>query len=198
MKKYTISFKHNFIMKNCYFLILFLLQFFHAQLLKGQGSEGILKQHSIKWMHALERKDSAALENYLAKEYTLGGVGDDQKVDRATWLKNAYERDWTKTNYEFLEVQLKDSNAAIVNSRMSFKVSPVPFALTSNLIDYWVFRDGRWQVTQRLMGGDSITNLISGVKGFIIGIAFVLLVALVRRYFKRRRALHTKPATTTS
>jgi hypothetical protein len=174
-----------------YLLLLIAFQLFCFHGLKSQGSEAILKQLSIDWMRALERKDSAALESYLAKEYSLGGVGDGKKVDRATWLKNAYGKDWTKTNYEFLEVRLKDTNAAIVNSRMSFKVSPLPFAITSNIIDYWVYRDGRWQVTERLIGGDSITNLISGVKGFLMAIIVVLLVALIRRFFKRRQNAST-------
>jgi hypothetical protein len=152
-----------------------------------RGLEPILKKHSIEWMQALERKDSAVLEAYLAKEFILGGIGDGNQVDRSTWLKNAYGKDWTKTRYEFLQVQLKDSNAAIVNSRMRFKVNPVPFAITSNVIDYWVYRNGRWQVTERLIGADSITNLISGVKGFLIGIIFMLFILLVRRLLKRRR-----------
>jgi hypothetical protein len=50
-----------------------------------------------------------------------------------------------------------------------------------------VYRDGRWQVTERLIGADSITNLISGVKGFLIGIIFMLFILLVRRLLKRRR-----------
>lgn len=157
----------------------------------GQTPEEVLKQHSIQWMQALEQKDSNALENYLASEYTLGGAGDGDSVNRATWLKNAIDRNWSNTHYHFIDVRTKGDNAAIVNSKMSFNVSQVPFTITSNIIDHWVYRDGRWQVTDRFVGGDSLTNLIKGVKGFLIGGAITLLIGWLIRLLKRRRKRHS-------
>lgn len=118
--------------------LLIVFQFVATSLLHSQSVKDTLKQYSIDWMKALERKDSAMLNSYMAYEFTLGGVGDEDKVDRATWLKNAYGRDWTQTKYHFMKVEIQ-GNIAIVNSRMSFKVNPVPFTITSNIIDHWVY-----------------------------------------------------------
>ncbi len=157
------------------------ISFVHAQ-----APQEIVKQHSVDWMLALERKDTAALEKYLAPEFVLGGVGDGNKVERATWIKNANERNWTNTKYHFIEVHVQ-GNTAIVNSRFSFKVNPVPFTITSNIIDQWVYRNGRWQVTARFIGGDSITGLIDGSKGVLVGVVLTLLMVWLLRFRKRRR-----------
>ena len=152
------------------------LQFMATSLLHGQSVEDSLKQHSNDWMKALERKDSALLNSYLANEFILGGAGEADNVDRATWLKNALGRNWTQTKYHFMEVKVQ-GNTALVNSRMSFKVNPVPFNITSNIIDHWVYRDGRWQVVSRYIGGDSINNGINAAKGFLAGVVVTLLIA---------------------
>lgn len=107
-------------------------------------------------------------------------------MDRATWLKNALGRNWTQTKYQFMEVKVQ-GNTALVNSRMSFKVNPVPFTITSNIIDHWVYRDGRWQVVSRYIGGDSINNGINAAKGFLAGVVVTLLIAWMWRVRKRRR-----------
>ncbi|GAA4399488.1 hypothetical protein GCM10023187_11400 [Nibrella viscosa] len=185
-------------MKPKYILLLLLVSFLIGNRpARAQENSQLVKQHAIDWMQALERKDFTALNNYLAAEYTLGGVGDGETVSRATWLKNAQEMDWSNTHYHFMKVHMKGDSAAMVNSRMSFKVSRVPFTITSNIIDFWVYRDGRWQITQRLVGGDSLTDLINMTKGFLAGIAVALAGFWISRLLKRRNkrpAIGTTPA----
>ncbi len=153
-----------------------------------QTSADSLKTLSIQWMKALERKDASALENFLAKEFTLSTVGEAEFVDRSTWMKNAIEKTWGNTSYKFKSVRI-EGNQAIVNSVMSFTVKPIPFLLKSDVLDHWSYRDGRWQVVTRYLGANSITNFFKVLKGYAIGVLMVLIVLWLRRFGKKSTAV---------
>lgn len=168
-------------------LILLLVILTFTNLLTAQTREDTLKNLSIQWMQALERKDSLALEKFLSKDYTLSSIGDSDYVDRSTWMKNAIGKDWGNTSYAFKGVKVQDSQA-IVNSIMRFTVKPIPFTMKSETTDHWIFEDGQWKVRTRYLGGNSITNFITTAKGFLLAIGLVLIILLFRRYRRKKKA----------
>jgi hypothetical protein len=170
------------------------IQLFFPANTRAQGTEKLIQQHSIDWMQALERNDTVALESWLATGFFLGGVGDKEKIDRQTWLKNAADREWSRTHYEFVDVKVFGEQWAAVNARLQFRASPLPFTITTNIIDFWNFRNGRWQVTERLVAENSITSFLHIGTGFVAGVVLTLLVVWIIRFNRNRRKQRTTSA----
>jgi ketosteroid isomerase-like protein len=153
------------------------------------ADEATLRRLSVEWMQALERKDRAALEATLAPDYRLRFPGDPvaKATDRATWLKNAMEMDWTRFTYENVEVRVR-GDLGVVSSHLRFHVSPMPFELDSGVVDVWERRNGRWQVVERMLGESATQGRIGFWSGVSIGVLACVAWSLLARWRRRRRA----------
>ena len=171
-----------------------------AQEICGQqinASEQELVTLSTQWMEALERKDQAALERFLADGFYISSVGELNKVSRSEWLKNALEMDWRNLRYQNFKVELY-GDTAVVTSLLDFKVttkSGIPISTNTQVTDIWIKRNGQWQVAARHLGEYSISGYFRLIAGFIAGLGLCLVVWLLLR-LKRRFAAKRKPATT--
>jgi ketosteroid isomerase-like protein len=153
------------------------------------ADEATLRRLSVEWMQALERKDRAALEATLAPDYRLRFPGDPaaKATDRATWLKNAMEMDWTRFTYENVEVRVR-GDLGVVSSHLRFHVSPMPFELDSGVVDVWERRNGRWQVVERMLGESATQGRIRFWSGVFVGLLACVAWSLLARWRRRRRA----------
>lgn len=161
------------------------------------ASEQELVALSTQWMEALERKDQAALERFLAEDFYISAPGELNKVRRSEWLKNALEMDWRNLRYHNFKVDLY-GDTAVVASLLDFKVttkSGIPISTNTQVTDIWVKRDGQWQVAARHLGAYSIGGHFRLAAGFVAGLTFCLLVWLLQR-LRRRLAAKRRPAAT--
>lgn len=113
-------------------------------------------QLETKWMDALAAKDTATLEQIMAKEFSIIGVGStasDIVGDRANWLRLAVTRPFPKHDITDVRVT-RVEGTAVVQCLLTADYPPrsltpeggrVQFLTT----DVWVLRDGRWQVLTR-------------------------------------------------
>jgi ketosteroid isomerase-like protein len=146
-----------------------------------------IRQLSIDWMQAIERKDRQALEGFLAPGFVLMMPGDpaDKRVARETWLANAIAKDWSAFRYENMEVKVHGTHA-IASSHLHFRVSPMPFAFDSGVVDQWEKRDGRWQVTTRMLGESAVKGRIDFALGLLAAALAYGLLRLVQRLRRAR------------
>ena len=108
------------------------------------------------WMDALARKDSVALERYLASEFTIIGAGStlkDAVGSRADWLAVGLARPFPNHEVKILGVH-RVEGVAVVQVILTGKYPPMPWipkggVLSFLITDTWVLRDGRWQVLAR-------------------------------------------------
>ena len=168
----------------------------HAQETPGQqtnAAEQELITLSTQWMGALERKDRAMLERFLADDFFITAPGDVEKTDRSEWLKNAMELDWSSLEYHNFRVNIY-GDTAVVTALLDFKVTGglgIPIGSDAQVTDVWVKRNGRWQVTARHLGAYSLGGWIRVALGFIAGLllCFVIWLALkLRRRFAAKRS----------
>ena len=154
----------------------------------ASGDAEIVRRLTIEWMQAVERKDRRALDRILAPDFTLRApeMPETDAVDRATWLGNAVARDWSDFRYDHIRVDVA-GDRALATSLLQFRVSPMPFALDSGIVDLWVKRDGRWQVQTRWLGASRTSRRLSFVGGLLTGLLASGLVALLLWWRKRRR-----------
>ena len=147
-----------------------------------------LTQLSSEWMSAIERKDRGALEQILASDFTLQIPGDEQSeiVARDDWVANAIEMDWSGFRYDNVDVTVR-GDTAIVTSRLSFKVAPIPIALDSGIVDVWQKRDGRWQVTKRFLGASQVRQRLAFFAGALATLFLGLIAYAIIRLRRRSR-----------
>ena len=100
-----------------------------------------LQRLSLEWMKAIAQKDEPALQALLAPEFSLTGAGDATQVPRAEWIANAVTKNWSGFRYENFDVRVSGEHAT-VNSRLFFRVVPIPFELDSGVINTWEKREG--------------------------------------------------------
>lgn len=152
----------------------------------GPTDTAEVRNLSIAWMDALERKDYAALEKMMAKDFTLGplGGGTDSLVPRERWLHNATQRTFSDFEYRNLRVE-RAGDVALIFADLRFRASPMPFALDSAVMDEWVFRDGRWQVKARWLGESRSAQRLKLVGAFGGGVLLAWLLGWVRRRHAR-------------
>ncbi len=171
-----------------------------AQETSGQqpnAAEQELIALSTQWMEALEHKDQAALERFLAEDFYISSAGELDKVNRSEWLKNALEMDWRNLRYHNFKVDFY-GDTAVVTSLLDFKVitkSGIPISTNGQVMDIWIKRNGQWQVAARHAGASSIEGYFRLGAGFGAGLALCLVVWLLLR-LKRRFAAKRKLAAT--
>ncbi|MDP2271977.1 MAG: nuclear transport factor 2 family protein [Archangium sp.] len=144
-----------------------------------------LQRLSLEWMQAIAQKDEPALQALLAPEFSLTGAGDTTQVPRAEWIANAVKMNWSAFRYENFDVRVRGEHAT-VNSKLFFRVSPIPFELDSGVVDTWEKREGRWQVTGRYLGESAVQYKIRFFGGFA---SAVMLGALAWAAVKLKRRL---------
>ena len=146
-----------------------------------------IKALSATWADAIARKDRARLESLLAEDFVLTAPGypREREVSRGTWLDNAISKDWSRFRYENLHVRVHGTNA-VATSHLRFHVSPIPFEMDSGIVDLWEKRDGRWQVTTRMLGESEVQSRITFIFGFIASALALVLWRVVRRLMRRR------------
>jgi len=114
------------------------------------------RQLELKWMDALAEKDAAVLEQILATEFTIIGVGstvEEPVGTRQEWLGVGLKRPFPKHQVRILKVhQLPE--VAVVHGVLTADYPPMPWApkggtLSFLITDTWVHRDARWQVVAR-------------------------------------------------
>lgn len=109
-----------------------------------------------RWMDALAEKRATELEQLLASDFTIVGAGStpgDFVGDREAWLANAKRFPWPRHEVRNVTSRVLGS-VAVVHAILQAEYPPqsitreggkVAFLVT----DVWVWRDGRWQVTNR-------------------------------------------------
>lgn len=152
----------------------------------ADGDAGALRAASLAWMQAIQAKDRAALEAILAPEFELVVPGDAAPTSREEWLRNAIARDWSGFRYESLVPRI-DGDRATVHSRLHFRVAPIPFELDAGIVDTWVRRDGRWQVSARYLGESRATQRVAFAAGVAAGLLACGAWVLLRRLRRRTR-----------
>jgi ketosteroid isomerase-like protein len=151
------------------------------------ADEAAIKALSATWAEAIERKDRPRLESLLAPEFVLTAPGHprEREVDRKTWLDNAIGKDWSGFRYENQRVRVHGSHA-VSTSHLRFHLSPIPFEMDSAIVDLWEKRDGRWQVTTRMLAESEVQSRIAFVFGVVASALALVLWRLVRRLMRRR------------
>src|SRR5688500_14816561 len=122
----------------------------------GTPPEERFRELELAWMDALANKDVDALEQILAKEFTIIGTGSSLEAPIATrqqWLEVGLKRPFPKHVVRVLSAhELQD--AAVVHCILTADYPPMPWipeggTLNFLVTDTWVYRDGRWQVVAR-------------------------------------------------
>ena len=151
------------------------------------ADEAAIKALSADWATAIERKDRRRLESILAEEFVLTAPGypREREVDRATWLQNAIGKDWSGFRYENHLVRVQGMHA-VSTAHLRFHVSPIPFEMDSGIVDLWEKREGRWQVTARMLAESQVQSRITFVFGAVASALALVLWRLVRRVMRRR------------
>ena len=106
---------------------------------------------TLAWNTAIIEKNTSALEVIMAPEFTLTGDDDlTRKVPRDPWMQNLQRM--TIARYEARVVDVRSYGKLAVaqveggwDRTMNGKRVNKSFVLA----DFWVFRDGRWQVFRR-------------------------------------------------
>jgi ketosteroid isomerase-like protein len=146
-----------------------------------------IKALSATWAEAIARKDRPRLESLLAEDFVLTAPGypREREVGRDTWLDNAIGKDWSRFRYENLHVRVHGDHA-VATSHLRFRVSPMPFEMDSGIVDLWEKRDGRWQVTTRMLGESEVQSRITFIFGVFASAVALVLWRVVRRVMRRR------------
>ena len=109
-----------------------------------------------RWMDALAAKDRATLEELLASEFSIIGVGStpqDLTTDRQSWLDVGLKRPFPKHAVSNVTVTML-GDVAVVQHVLTGDYPPQSMTaeggnLTFLITDVWVRRAGRWQVVTR-------------------------------------------------
>lgn len=148
-----------------------------------------LKSLSVALMDAVERKDRATLHSLVASDFGLQMPGESKVTPRDEWIANAVEMDWFDFRYENMVVRVHGDNAT-VSSKLRFRVSPIPFALDSGVIDSWERRGGRWQITRRYLGESRVQQRIAFGLGLLAAVAIAGMAFAIRWGVRRSRRAH--------
>lgn len=170
-----------------------------AQEISGQETRTAEQEElialSTQWMEAVERKDRAALERFLADGFYISRPGESTKIERSEWLKGAFDRDWHDLRYYNFKVDVYGDTAVVTALLDSHIRSKWGFSYGSDaqVTDIWVKRDGQWRVAARHLGAYSIVGWFRLALGFIAGLALCFVVWLLLK-IKRRFAAKKKLA----
>ncbi|MBS0296903.1 MAG: nuclear transport factor 2 family protein [Proteobacteria bacterium] len=122
----------------------------------GVDEQAVLSQE-VRWMDAMTRQDGPVLDQVLAPEFTLAGLGAPGRpgVPRAVWIDNALHHLVVQSE-RFDETHASVfGDTAVVNAVFSWRgvFNGEAFTDKVTLVDVWVRRGGRWQVVSRLVEG---------------------------------------------
>lgn len=148
------------------------------------GDAEALKRLSSAWMQAVTDKDEPSLQAMMAPEYALMTAGLDDDTLRDEWIANAINMDWRGFRDEGMRVRVGGDHATI-RSRIYFRVSPFPFELDAGVVDTWVRRDGRWQITGRYLGQSNLQDRLRVIAGFLASLVLMIAWWGVRRLVRR-------------
>lgn len=106
------------------------------------------------WMHAMMKKDQAALNQLMATEFTMSGMKyiDSPVVSRNMWMRNTMN-DLKIDSVHFVNIKVKTVNdVGIVRSYLFWSGSydEDHFSDTSLYIDTWIKKENGWQVMSRI------------------------------------------------
>lgn len=155
-----------------------------AQNPKLSADQSMILDLEVKWMTAVAKKDSATLQELLAKNFELAKIGGlaSTNIKRDKWIQNYMKMDWSK--FEFRNMQISvDSNLATVNTILSFKLKPYPFRLSSGVLDVWRKTDGKWKVEKRFLSLDNLSRWLLILEGIAIGMVLLVLIRWINRMF---------------
>lgn len=112
------------------------------------------------WADAMRGHDLETLHNIMGTDFRLASVepppfaqGDSPGLPRAMWLENLRFMTFGPITMQHQRVTLHGDNVATVRMRMTLEQWRFHDALLPpvyDLLDTWVYRDGRWQVIGRI------------------------------------------------
>jgi hypothetical protein len=108
------------------------------------------------WMEAMKARDRSRLEPILAREFTLGAIDDPARAPlaRENWMRYALN-DVRVKNFRFDHVRATVvGDSGVVQAVFTWEASfnGKDFSDTMAVLDYWVMREGRWQIVSSLAG----------------------------------------------
>lgn len=123
----------------------------------GHLSAALLEREQA-WTDATRNHDYDALEQIMAAEFRLTFVilmerPGKPEVTREMWLENLANMTFGAVEMQDLRVAAYGENVATVRMRMilhDWKLLDDQLPPNYDLTDIWVFRDGRWQVINRI------------------------------------------------
>jgi uncharacterized protein (TIGR02246 family) len=102
------------------------------------------------WDRAIVAKDVAALRHLMAPEFTLTGGDGSQPFPREAWLHNLGNMVLARYSTRVMDVRAYGQIAvARVEGEWDVTFSGRRSVEPFSLADFWVHRDGRWQVFRR-------------------------------------------------
>lgn len=102
------------------------------------------------WNKAIFMKDTSALQTVMAPEFTLTEGDTRRLVHRDLWMQNLQKM--TVSNFDARVVDVRSYGkiaVARVEGGVDRIVNGKRVAGSFELADFWVLRDGRWQVFKR-------------------------------------------------
>ena len=102
------------------------------------------------WGRAIVARDRVALESIMTADFTLTGGDLTESVPLDLWLGNLLKMHFTKYEARVVGVRMYGKIAvADVHGKWDVTVNGRRRSEAFRLADFWVFRDGRWQVFRR-------------------------------------------------
>lgn len=116
------------------------------------GQEAQLVALTNSWTAAINAKDHAKLESLMAPDFMLHAWDESWSTDRATWLRNTYER-----------IQIAEYRHSSIVARIFGEIGNVtskwywrgtedgkPFEEHGFVLDVWRHSANHWQVVSRI------------------------------------------------
>jgi hypothetical protein len=104
------------------------------------------------WSGAISRNDVAALRQIMAPEFTLTEGDASAPVPLDAWLTNLGRMSIASYSAEVVDVRSYGSVAvASVRGEWDVTMNGRRLQTRFGLVDFWIWRDGRWQVFRRHM-----------------------------------------------
>ena len=102
------------------------------------------------WNRAIRARDRFALERIMTADFTLTGGDLTESVPRDLWLGNLLKMHFTKYESRVIDVRAYGKVAvAEIHGEWDVTMNGRRRSEAFRLADFWVFRDGRWQVFRR-------------------------------------------------
>jgi ketosteroid isomerase-like protein len=116
----------------------------------GAGASSEIIAATERWNRAILARDREALARVMADDFTLTGDDLREALPREAWLANLMNM--TVTAYEARVVDVRTYGKiaiAELQGRWDVTLNGRRLAEPFSLVDFWVYRDGRWQVFRR-------------------------------------------------